>query len=327
MWAQILRSKYLQTKTLSQVTVRPTDSPFWKGLMKVKQALFNRTKFVIGNGASTRFWDDTSLGGTPLAIQYPSLYRIVQRRDVFVASVFQSTPLNIQFQRTLAGNRWEEWLRLVRRLMEVQLSQQPDELRWKLTKSGVFTVKSMYIDVINSNSIPTSKHVWDVKVPLKIKVFMWFVHKQVILTKDNLIKRNWTGPARCSFCDRDETIKHLFFDCPLAKVLWQTVHIAFNINPPNSVNALFGTWLNGIEPDLARHIRVGVCALLWTIWTCRNDLVFNRTSRIHFLQVIFRATALIRSWSLLTPMEASEHLVTGAIRWEMVARDIFNRFG
>ena len=50
MWAQILRSKYLQTKSLSQVTVRPTDSPFWKGLIKVKQSLFNRTKFVIGNG-------------------------------------------------------------------------------------------------------------------------------------------------------------------------------------------------------------------------------------------------------------------------------------
>nr|XP_040259695.1 uncharacterized protein LOC120976610 isoform X1 [Aegilops tauschii subsp. strangulata] len=44
-------------------------------------------------------------------------------------------------------------------------------------------------------------------------------------------------------------------------------------------------------------------------------------------QVIFRATALIYIWSLLTPTEASEHLVTGSIRWEMVARDIFNRFG
>ena len=27
-WAQIHRNKYLQSKTLSQVTVRPTDSPF-----------------------------------------------------------------------------------------------------------------------------------------------------------------------------------------------------------------------------------------------------------------------------------------------------------
>uniref|UniRef100_A0A453CHT8 Uncharacterized protein n=1 Tax=Aegilops tauschii subsp. strangulata TaxID=200361 RepID=A0A453CHT8_AEGTS len=88
------------------------------------------------------------LGETPLAIQYPSLYRIVQRREVFVATVFQSTPLNIQFRRSLVGNRWEDWLHLVRRLMDVHLSQQPDELRWKLTRSGVFTVKSMYIDVI-----------------------------------------------------------------------------------------------------------------------------------------------------------------------------------
>ena len=156
---------------------------------------------------------------------------------------------------------------------------------------------------------------------------MWFVHKQVILTKDNILKRNWTGPTRCSFCDQDETIKHLFFDCPLAKVLWRTVHITFNITPPNTVNALFGSWLNGFETNLARHIRVGVSALLWTIWLCGNDLVFYRSSRVHFLQVIFRATALIRSWSPLTTMEAREHLVTACIRWETVTRDIFNRFG
>ena len=74
--------------------------------------------------------------------------------------------------------------------MDVQLSQQPDQLRWKLTKNGEFLVKSMYFDIINASVIPSSKHVWKVKVPLKIKVFMWFVHKQVILSKDNLAKHN-----------------------------------------------------------------------------------------------------------------------------------------
>ncbi|XP_044435552.1 uncharacterized protein [Triticum aestivum] len=44
-------------------------------------------------------------------------------------------------------------------------------------------------------------------------------------------------------------------------------------------------------------------------------------------KVVFRATALIRMWSLLTPTEARARLVTGSVRWEMVARDIFNRFG
>ncbi|XP_044428943.1 uncharacterized protein [Triticum aestivum] len=44
-------------------------------------------------------------------------------------------------------------------------------------------------------------------------------------------------------------------------------------------------------------------------------------------KVLFRATALIRLWSSLTPMEAREYLVTGSTRWEMAARVIFNRFG
>ena len=209
--------------------------------------------------------------------------------------------------------------------MEVQLSQQPNQLRWKLAKNGEFLVKSMYLDIINASVIPSSKHVWKVKEPLKIKVFMWFVHKQVILTKDNLAKYNWLG-SKCSFRDSDESIRHLFLDCPLTKILWRSVHIAFNITPPNSINTLFGTWLDGIDVETTRHIRVGVCALLWAVWNCRNDLNFSRTTNIHFLQVVFRATTLIHMWSLLTQTEAREHLVTGSIRWETVAWVIFNRF-
>uniref|UniRef100_A0A453L1G0 Uncharacterized protein n=1 Tax=Aegilops tauschii subsp. strangulata TaxID=200361 RepID=A0A453L1G0_AEGTS len=80
------------------------------------------------------------------------MYRIVQRRDALVATIMQSIPLNIQFRRALVGDRWESWLHLVSRLMEVQLSHQPDQLCWLLTRSGEFTVKSMYIDVINSSA-------------------------------------------------------------------------------------------------------------------------------------------------------------------------------
>ena len=153
------------------------------------------------------------------------------------------------------------------------------------------------------------------------------MHKQVILTKDNLAKRNWMGSSRCSFCDNNENIKHLFLDCPLANILWRSIYIAFNINQPTSINMLFGPWLDGVDSDTARHIRVGVCALLWAAWNCRNDLAFNRSTNIHFLQVIFKATTFIRMWSLLTPTEARERLVTGSVRWEMIAWDIFNRFG
>ena len=35
--------------------------------------------------------------------------------------------------------------------------------------------------------------------------------KQVILTEDNLFKKNWKGVETCCFCNNKETIQHLFF--------------------------------------------------------------------------------------------------------------------
>lgn len=159
----------------------------------------------------------------------------------------------------------------------------------------------MYLHLIDMAPIPKTMNIWKVKVPLRIKIFMWFVHKGVILTKDNSAKRNWKGNQICNFCRNNQTIRHLFLDFPLAKLLWRSIHIAFNISPPNSINTLFETWLKGVEFGSAQLTRVGTCALLWATWNCRNDLVFNRYSSINFSQVIFRATALIRTWSLLTP--------------------------
>jgi hypothetical protein len=72
-WHELINNKYLHSKSLSQVMVRPSDSPFWKGLMKLKDDFFERGSFIIGNGQNARFWEDTWLGSSPLAHQYPQL--------------------------------------------------------------------------------------------------------------------------------------------------------------------------------------------------------------------------------------------------------------
>jgi hypothetical protein len=54
-WQELLRNKYLHFKSLAEVTMKPTYSPFWKGLMKVKEDFFNRGSFTVGNGEETRF--------------------------------------------------------------------------------------------------------------------------------------------------------------------------------------------------------------------------------------------------------------------------------
>jgi hypothetical protein len=66
--------------------------------------------------------------------------------------------------------------------------------------------------------------------------------RELVLTKDNLIKRNLRGGKQCVFCTQEDYIQHLFFECHFAKFIWTSVHIAFNIHKPASVLHLFTYW-------------------------------------------------------------------------------------
>jgi hypothetical protein len=181
-WQELLQNKYLRLKILSEVQAKPTDSPFWKGLMRVKDDFFSRGFFQVGNGANTHFWEDTWLGKIPLAQQYPSLYNIVHHKNVTVAHVLSQTPLNISFRRLLVGNKWTLWLQLCRKLMRIHLSDENDRFVWNLSTNGLFTVKSMYEDLMNDHTPFLRKYLCKVKVPLNIKKFMWFLSNKVLLT-------------------------------------------------------------------------------------------------------------------------------------------------
>jgi hypothetical protein len=62
---------------------------------------------------------------------------------------------------------------------------------------------------------------------------MWLMENGAILTKDNMIKRNWKGNPECYFCDQHETINHLFFGCSVAKVIWACIAKCLGELTPN----------------------------------------------------------------------------------------------
>ena len=191
MWHELLCNKYLRGKSLSQVQLKPTDSPFWRGIMLVKQEFFSRGSVVVGNGMGVRFWEDRWLGDNSLTIQYPSLYNIVSHKNVLVANVLNNNLLNIGFRRTLIGNNW--WLELVERLIEVSLTTEDDTFLWSLTPNTKFTVKSMYADYMNGHTSFLGKYLSKLKVLLKIKIFMWFLNQKVPLRKIILLGDNGMG--------------------------------------------------------------------------------------------------------------------------------------
>jgi hypothetical protein len=236
------------------------------------------------------------------------LYRIVRKKHVTVAKVLNTVPVNVSFRRALTGDKLIAWFDLVSKVATVILSEEKDIFWWDLHGKGSFTLSSMYNAFIQTGSLPRKCVLWKLKVPLKIKVFLWYLKTGVILTKDNLAKRCWQGSTKYCFCNATETIKHLFFYCHVARFFWNAIYIIFNIRPPSNVSDLFGSWLKGFSSKLRIQILVGATALYWAIWLSMNDVVFNRISTKSILQVVFRGIYWIREWMLLFKEEERNEL-------------------
>ena len=155
---------------------------------------------------------------------------------------------------------------------------------------------------------------------------MLFRSREVVLTKDNLAQRNWPGSKKCCFCTHDETIKHLFFQCKFARSTWSGIQIALNLYPPTSVANIFGHWLDGISNRLKTLIRAGAYALLWSLWLCRNDLIFNNKNASLF-QVIFHYTHSLHTWTTLQRVQYQLLFKAVCTLLEQVATEVFTQHG
>jgi hypothetical protein len=49
------------------------------------------------------------------------------------------------------------------------------------------SIKS-YLMLISNGVAHMNKQLWRLKVQLKIKIFMWYMRREVVLTKDNLVR-------------------------------------------------------------------------------------------------------------------------------------------
>jgi hypothetical protein len=74
--------------------------------------------------------------------------------------------------------------------MHAQLNDQDDVFIWNFHPHGQYIVHSLYLSLTSNGTTQMNKQIWWLKIPLKIKNFMWYMCKEVVLTKDNLARQN-----------------------------------------------------------------------------------------------------------------------------------------
>ena len=121
--------------------------------------------------------------------------------------------------------------------------QRVDRDGWHFTKNGKYTVKSGYQveRIYPDRKIPPlligptvnvlKAFCWKIRCPPKLKHFLWQLVTGCISVRKNLQAKGIQGDLCCARCGaHEESINHVFFECPPALQVWALSKIPSNPN-------------------------------------------------------------------------------------------------
>ncbi|CAM8982614.1 unnamed protein product [Rhodiola kirilowii] len=223
-------------------------------------------------------------------------WRILTEPSLLVSKIFKSKYFpNADLFSAVKGARpsyaWRgifEALKILR--FGVWWSESENKYRWKGESSGVFTVKSAYkmalkvhsleenTEVGQSNTRETQgfwKNLWSLKVPARVKIFVWRLYYDCLPTTRNLLIRGCEVIDKCYLCDRPgENAIHVFKNCWWTRSLFNCFDIPATVWCNLCDSPGYWLWL-AAKTCTEEQFRTLVCGL-WLGWKARNDIVHGK---------------------------------------------------
>lgn len=134
--------------------------------------------------------------------------------------------LNLGLNSHFNHDEQAEFLQLNAMSSSIVLSSDSiDSLGWRCTSSKKFSFKStsdfLFSDGAISSKLP---FLWNLKILLRVKLFLWLAARNKILTADNLLKRGWQGLTICILCKAvGESLQHIMLKCSYSISVWSSL--------------------------------------------------------------------------------------------------------
>ncbi|RVW54677.1 putative ribonuclease H protein [Vitis vinifera] len=209
LWNQVIRGKYGEARGgWCWREVREAHGlGLWKGIRADWKLVSDRMTFIVEGSVVADIWDPLAEGGW--GGWNPCFLRAFNDWEVEEAERFME---RIQSKRVIE---------------DVE-----DTVSWTETKSGKFSVKSLYIALeAGGSSLFPSSFIWNANVQPKISFFAWEATWGKALTLDLVQKRGWALANRCFMClEKEETINHLLLHCSRTRALWDLLFALFGVS-------------------------------------------------------------------------------------------------
>ena len=131
-------------------------------------------------------------GPIPLKNVFPALYWAATKPLASVVENYdlQSHSWDVEFKRSFGFEEMAAWGELQELIQEIFLSEEEDVVRWSLETKGEYSTKSLYrwLSYQGVSDVQLQR-IWKLKVPMKIRIFLWQVIQDRLPTREQIFTR------------------------------------------------------------------------------------------------------------------------------------------
>jgi len=152
-----------------------------------------------------------------------------------------------------------------------------DVPNWILDEFGRFTLKSARIFFLEPG-VPCGwgKFIWSSNIPHSKTLVLWKVFHGRLPTDKNIQNKGLHICFMCTLCEKhEESIHHLFFECPNALYIWSWVRQIFPTSHFSNNDDLLSFIKHNGSPLLKLIKLVVITFSIWMLWHVRNNARFR----------------------------------------------------
>lgn len=150
--------------------------------------------------------------------------------------------------------------------------------------------------------------IWHLRLPPKIRIFMWRCLRGILSSKTNLQSRGVHNDPICLKCGiAEESMVHIFRDCNWSSFFWKISPLRL-LPSSNSSEVNLQDWMLLIIKDKPPDFIEFFVSLLWSLWKARNLMEFQN-KRLSHIECIHIAQSILLDFQVanqpIQPLEDS----------------------